>query len=336
MKQLSRKKKQHSLLIASNRTNSRNIITTSSAIHKNDVEQVEVTAPTNFSIINNAEEVTSFFRDIKSYLSSSRNKTINMYFRLDEVQQVTTDAIMYLLALIKNLQKQKLTKHKFSGNAPADKRAKEIFVQSGFYDFVNSKMPKITNADKITIRTGQSNDSKVLKEICDFIIEKANTTRVHTRFLYKMMAEMMYNTHEHAYETKSAFLKNWYIYVELSDKCIKTTFLDTGLGIPSTMRVKLSEKILNSPQNELILAALNGENLNRSRTKLPYRNNGLPTIKKYAENKNIYNLHIISNRAVCKINDASGNMTLETYDQRTSIMGTIYYWEVPIESLQGE
>ncbi len=307
-----------------------------SATRKNDVEKVEVTAPTNFSIINNTAEVTKFFFDIREYLISSRNKRVSVYFRLENVKQVTTDAIMYLLALIKNLQKYKLTKHNFSGNAPVDKNANEIFVQSGFYDFVNSRMPKITNTNKIAIRTGQSNDSAVLKEICNFIIEKAHTTRIHTKFLYKMMAEMMYNTAEHAYETESRYLKNWYIYVELDDKRIKTTFLDTGLGIPKTMRQKVSEKLLNAPQNRLILSALAGETFNRSHTKLPYRNNGLPTIKKYAENKDIYNLHILSNKAVCEINNSLGDMTLNTYDQSVSIMGTIYYWEVPLASLQGE
>lgn len=255
-----------------------------------------------------------------------------MFFDLSEVENVTIDAIMYLLAIIKNLQNYGLTKHNYSGNMPKCEFIRKKFIESGFLKFVNSRVPSVvTNDNKIAIRTGHKNDSIVLKEICDFIIKKANCTKIATKGLYVLMAEMMYNTSEHAYASSSLTMKNWYIFVENENEKFQITFLDTGLGIPKTMRKRFKEKLVRVSEDELIISALMGEL--RSTTKLAYRNNGLPTIRRYAENHQIENLHILSNKAVCKVCNKEGKIQYNTKEQKDSIMGTIYYWEIPINKL---
>lgn len=248
---------------------------------------------------------------------------------MSKIENVTIDAIIYLLAIIKNLQKHGMTKHNYSGNTPVNNFARKKFVESGFFKYVNSKGPSVVaNENKIAIRTGQCNDSNVLKEICDFIIDKANCSKVATKGIYVLMAEMMYNTSEHAYTHSSKMMKNWYIFVEHENERVKITFMDTGLGIPKTMRKRLVEGLIRT-EDELIISALKGEF--RSKTKLAYRNNGLPTIRKYAENQQIENLHILSNKAVCTINK-DGSITAK--EQNSPIMGTIYYWDIPINKLK--
>lgn len=298
---------------------------------KDEWRRITVEAPSHFSLIDNTTEVTSFFDDVSSYLRLKRNEKVDIVFDLSKVQVVTIDAIMYLLALIKNLQKKNLMADRhFSGNMPINAVAKQMFEESGFLNFVNSTVPAIkTNANKIAIRTGESNDSKVLKEICDFIIEKANSSRIKTTFLYVMMAEMMYNTYEHAYDITGT-VKNWYIFVELVDDRIKFTFLDTGLGIPKTMRKNLSEKLLKVSEDKLILSALSGADF-RSQTKLYYRNNGLPTIRRYAETHKIENLRILSHKAVCLISYEEDKRKYKTHVQEKPLLGTLYYWEVPLK-----
>ena len=302
---------------------------------KNDWEKVEVKAPKIFSLINNPEEVSEFFNEVKSYIVSRQKKKVNVFFNLSEVEEVTIDAIIYLLALIKNLQSHGLTKRRFQGNLPENIKAAEMFAESGFLSFVNSNMPAInTNANKITIRTGRSNDSNVLKEICEFIISKAGCSRVNTKFLYVLMAEMMYNTYEHAYDDKSLTSKNWYIFVECDEKVAKITFADTGLGIPKTMRKNFGERLLGIPPDKLVVSALNGEF--RSQTKLPYRNNGLPTIKSYVDKEMIRNLYLISNRAYCLGKYIKGQVEIDTKVLQNAIMGTMFYWEVPFSKLRGD
>ncbi|MBQ6979660.1 MAG: hypothetical protein IJQ07_03350 [Clostridia bacterium] len=304
---------------------------TKSPTRKRDIEEVTVFAPENFSIINNPDELSKFFDEIKYYIKNHKDNKVTIYFDLSKIKDVTIDAIMYLLALIKNLQNIGLAKHTFRGNLPQNEIALEKFKESGFLDFVNSRVQKVNaNANKITIRTGQSNDSKVLKEICDFVIEKANCTRKNTKFLYPLMAEMMYNTYEHAYDGKSYTIKNWYIYVECENNLIKTTFLDTGLGIPSTLRKRFKETLFGEQEGKLLESALNGEF--RSKTKLAYRNNGLPTIKNYAIKKEILNLHLLSNKAYCFIDD---DAKISAKEMKNKIMGTIFYWELDINGMRG-
>lgn len=301
---------------------------------KNDSwRRVIVKAPQHFSLIENTEEVTAFFVEITNYLRVRSKEKVSISFDLSNVEIVTIDAIMYLLALIKNLQKKSLIAERyFAGNLPRNPLAKQMFEESGFLNFVNSTMPAIrTNANKIAIRTGESNDSKVLKEICDFIIEKAHSNRIKTKFLYVMMAEMMYNTYEHAYN-ESGTIKNWYIFVELVDDRIRFTFLDTGLGIPRTMYKKFSEKFLRVPEDQLIISALSGLEF-RSQTKLSYRNNGLPTIRGYADAHKIENLRILSHKAVCAILYKNKKQNFLTSVQNKPLMGTLYYWELPLNQL---
>lgn len=304
---------------------------TKTPTRKRDVEEITVLAPENFSIINNPDELSDFFDGIKYYIKNHEKSKIKIYFDLSKIKEVTIDAIMYLLAMIKNLQTVGLTKHRFSGNLPKDKNALEKFKESGFLDFVSSQVKSVNaNANKITIRTGQSNDSKVLKEICDFVIEKSNCTKKDTKFLYPLMAEMMYNTYEHAYSNKSYTIKNWYIYVECEKNLIKTTFLDTGLGIPNTLRKRFGETLFGKLESKLLASALNGEF--RSKTKLAYRNNGLPTIKDYAIKKEILNLHLLSNKAFCFIDE---NGQIQSKEMKNKVMGTIFYWELDINKIRG-
>ena len=297
---------------------------------KNDIETITVTAPQNFSIINNADELSKFFEEITYYLKNHKKNKVVVNFNLGPIEQVTIDAIMYLLAIIKNLQLNDLTRHKFEGNLPKNEPALSKFKESGFLNFVNSNVKKVTaNENKIAIRTGQSNDGNILKEICDFVIERAKCTKAETKFLYPLMAEMMYNTHEHAYGNKSITMKNWYIFVECEDNLIKTTFLDTGLGIPSTIKKRLGESLFKEREDKLLESALNGEF--RSKTKLTYRNTGLPTIKDHAMKREILNLHIVSNKAYCYINEDNSVVRQEI---ESKVAGTIFYWEVDINNLR--
>lgn len=302
--------------------------------HKDDTTGVKVSPPSNFSLIHNTEETTKFFVNVQKFIRGQFDKKTDVFFDLSNIKEVTIDAVMYLLATIKNLQVKHLSKFFFRGNMPNDPNAKLMFEESGFLKFVESPKTLIkTNENKIAIRTGRSNDSVVLKEICDFIIDKAGCSRLDTKFLYVMMAEMMYNTYEHAYLNNNPTIKNWYIFVELVDSRIGVTFLDTGAGISNTITKSFLEKIGSKTQDELIKSALLGQF--RTKTKLGYRGNGLPTIRGYAETQNITNLHILANKAVCKVNYESTNKWFEGYEQNQNLMGTIYYWEVSIDKLRG-
>ena len=101
------------------------------------------------------------------------------------------------------------------------------------------------------------------------------------------------------------------------------TFMDNGLGIPTTIRKSILEKIIEAfdCENEYkyIETAVSGVH-KRSETGLIERGNGLPSIYEPYKNKDIDNLIIISNKAYY-----SGT---SKYDMETSLFGTVFYWEI--------
>ena len=104
------------------------------------------------------------------------------------------------------------------------------------------------------------------------------------------------------------------------------TFMDNGLGIPTTIKKKRSEKfkqMFNLDQEyRYIDAAVKGIE-KRSQTGLIERGNGLPSIyEQYVDNK-INKLVIISNKAYYT--------SEESRDLRNSLNGTIFYWEIEKE-----
>lgn len=318
------------------KTKSYSLQTTSKYKHKEDRNikhqpkiDKTVTAPANFCIRENYEEVVPFFSSILEYMYS-REKGENIFFDLSRVERISVDAIIYLLAIIKDLQKLGKVKHNFIGNLPKNEECKQLFIHSGFLNYVNSRHSKIEPvSDMIQIECKNIYDQTVTKKVCDFICEKAHCDINQTKFLYVLINEMMLNTYQHAYKDDT-LTNNWYLFVQY-DTNIKFTFLDTGLGIPCTVQKKWHEKVLNKKDSNIITSALNGDF--RTKTKHKYRGKGLPKIKECLDRKNLNNINIISNKAFCSLNVENDLTVINEINLSQSLPGTIYYWEL---NLKGE
>ena len=291
---------------------------------KEKVKQYKVTAPTNFSLKDNLQEMIDFFGDLLKF-TNSRREEISIFFDLSEVTHITVDAIIYLLAVIKDLQISGFAKHYFYGNLPKNKQAKDYFVQSGFMNYVKSNIKENSSIqEQISILSNNVYDQTVTKTVCDFVSDKSGLTRVETKFLYVLINEMMLNTYQHAYKDSSKQTNNWYMYVENTENKIKFTFLDTGQGIPNTVRKKFMERVFKR-ESDIILSALNGEF--RTQTGRKYRGKGLPKIKECVMNHNLDELFIISNKAFCELK-YNNEFEIKKDDLSSSLRGTIYYWEL--------
>ncbi len=288
-----------------------------------------VKAPQHFSIKENPKDTIEFFDAVVNFMNT-RKEGVNIYFDISDVVTVTDDAIIYLLAIIKDLQKLGYARHNCLGNLPKNSVAKEYFVQSGFLNHVNSNIINLRETDNLQIRSGKIYQQTITKDICDYVCAHVNKSIVFTKFLYVLINEMMLNTYQHAYHKNGDTLSSWYVSVRTSENKIQFTFVDTGFGIPKTVRKKWTEKIF-STESSMVKSALNGEF--RTQTGNTYRGKGLPKIRDCVDKSYINELYVISNKAFCKVNKSNNEVNISEMEQTKSLMGTIYCWEI---NIQGE
>jgi hypothetical protein len=289
--------------------------------------QFKQAAPSNLSFLENREETVEYFN---RYLLDARQRIQDRcyFFDISKVSALTCDAVMYILAIADNLYSNPLLHFHYQGNEPNNEIAKRVFKESGFYNYVNGKARSVDKTnDKLQILSRNINDPEVAQDACDFVNRILGLDHNHpkSKALYSLLIEIIGNVKDHAYSLHDRIMrKRWYLYAEKVDHCIKFVFLDTGLGIPYTIRRRIIEKI-SASDSELIEAAFKEEN--RSQTKLPYRGNGLPDAYTVCKGGHVKNFTVFSGKgkfAVSTEDDRADTLS----DFRLRMYGTLMYWEV--------
>lgn len=302
--------------------------------------------PNVFSIVENSEETICFFNNLIKTIEDLRKKKmiINISklkyifkIQMTDVQKITGDALMYLLTVIKNTRNKKFLPINWVGDFPKDSNIKEFLQDSGFLEYMKTdKKNLIKTNEKIQIRTGtkyvySTNESiDIRKEVIDFTMKKLQKNKTQVNFLFNILTEVITNI-EHAYDleiqNELTFEPSWYIMVENDVDKIKYTFMDNGLGIPTTVKKKIIEEILQKmnldKEYKYIKSALDGT-YKRTQTGKLERSTGLPDLYEKFQNKNISNLIIISNYAYyCED---------KSHDLENYLTGTIICWEIDKEN----
>lgn len=308
------------LKIMKKKSNNRPFKPSESIIHKQSFNQIIHIAPKVFSFQKNPEETIDYF---KLYTDEMKKRKRNMeyIFDLSEVKSVTVDAIMYILALLRNVKSNRYLGTRFKGNMPIDKKAREIVLNSGFNNYVNSSVNVYKPASKlIQILNGNNSSPDLTNQICKFMIASPKVKNIRIAPVYESLIELMTNTVQHAYDKDSIFNKQWYLYAEDIGDRFNFVFLDTGLGLPKTVSKKMIESI-TLKDSEYIKSALLGQD--RSKTKLGYRGEGLPLLYEYAAENHFVNFRLHSGKGAC-----SFDKDLVTYDYKQELIGTLYTWEI--------
>lgn len=297
-------------------------------LSKNKFQTLE--APENFSIFSNPEQSLSFFSDIETRVEFGSP----VYFEMKNIENLSIDTIMYFLAILKRIKSSRVA-YGFKGSVPSNRKCRDLLESSGFFTYVDSGRTKKDlshTSTAIQIECGQKADDSIAKKICDFTMLKLSLKRADIKKLYVMIIELMTNTKHHAYDTKDKKrfpLTDWYIFVRyvIEKKAVRFIFLDTGRGIPSTVKKKRFEPAkefmgFGPEHTDYIDSALKGEL--RSRTGESFRGKGLPKIYSYYTQQYTNNLTIISNRGYFA-EERKGDM-----EER--LKGTLFYWELSEES----
>lgn len=291
-------------------------------------------APNNLSLNDNEEETISFF---KKALDIGKQCSVNhcIYFDLQNIEHITADAVMYIIAFMNNFKRLKILNVHIAGNLPKNESARIFLEDVGFYSYVRSlKSTHPQNIkDRFQISHGKNADGTLVGKICDFINKiMGKTDLIDTKRLYPMIMELMTNTRQHAYNKNnmSSIMEcNWYIFAENLDNCIKFVFLDTGVGIPATLRYNYFEKISKmflKNDASFISSALQGAF--RTETKKSNRGKGLPGIYQDSITERIRNMTIISGKGKCTILD---NGMIQEDNLSSHFEGTLFCWDYVIK-----
>lgn len=300
------------------------------------------TVPDIFSIVSNPDTTITFLNKVIRSVEGVRNlqrQHRNNYIRtflidMSNTKYISSDALMFLLTIIQNTRGQKILPIDWIGTFPKEPNVREFLKRSGYLNYMKTSAENIIQVDdNIQIKSGTGynyieNDQNkdIRQEIIDFSCQKLNKDKKDVNYLMTMLTEMITNIIDHAYQKQGLFKHQWYIFVENNIDKITYTFMDNGLGIPTTIRKSIIEKIIETINAEAeykyIETALSGVH-KRSETGKRERGNGLPSIYEQYLNKKIENFVIISNKAYYSEN--------KKYDLKEGLNGTVFYWEIKKE-----
>lgn len=294
--------------------------------HSQKKHKIIVDVPAKFSIINYPDETLAFFNKVYGDIKMLKLKS-ELFFNLSNVTFVSVDAVMYLIALIKNTKLLRIMSINCSGNVPQDASARKVIETCGFYKYVLPRynVNKIDSSN-ISISSGTNADAKLVGEICDFVHNNSSMSRVDTKSIFTLIVELMTNTRQHAYNNIKGVKNKWYIYVESNEEKIRFVFLDTGEGIPNTIRINFYEKLMTLVDNNdayFIASALRGKF--RTETLEEHRGKGFPEIYDKAIEDSISMFSIVSCNGRCDIKK-DGN--IDEIKLNYGLRGTLFYWEL--------
>lgn len=298
-------------------------------------QKTRIDAPRVLSLLENREETLQFFEQAINKIKDCK-KNGELYFNLHNVEEITIDAVMYITALVNSQKRARAFGISFSGNRPKGARARSLMSRSGFFDFVYSNDVRDIEQDdrNIRISSGKDVDGALASRICDFVCGSLVEDLVATKGLYKIIMELMTNTKQHAYNGYPASAgDSWYVFAEDVGGSVKIVFLDTGDGIPKTIRKTLGENLsaviadvgwaVEKKDAGYIASALRGES--RTETKEKHRGKGLPEICESVCNGHITGLSILSGLGMCRVMD-TGEIIEENLS--TPFYGTLFMWDV--------
>lgn len=282
--------------------------------------KLEKTLPATFSFEEDKESVLRFlneaFHHYKTLKNSIQEKRYN--YDLAAVTSIDITAICLFLSLINKINANGIGSR---GNYPINNEAKQILVDSGFADIMQSafkplKTKKYNNQLYIvgSKRVDNKKIGQSVKEAVGYLIGEER----HFQPIYTMLIEICSNSVEHA--NKKERDKNWVVSVSYETDRVNFIVVDTGEGIMRTIQKKLPEMFVDKFRSDGdVLKDLLNKGY-QSRTKEINRHKGLPKIKENYDAGYVDNMKILTNRVWY-------DMTSKTYERtKNEYFGVLYSW----------
>lgn len=274
-------------------------------------------APSNFSFVENTNSILTYLEDIQTRINRRKPILIN----LRDITHLTNDAIVLLLAFIKN---PTITRGvPIQGNYPRDKELRKIFHESGVFGANgNDTGPK----NYILTRRNKKAEGGIANELIKRATKIIFGQEARCPGVYRALMESMANTCYHA-KPQQIGHETWWLTVyhdKVADK-VSFAFIDLGVGIFKSSKMRgFREKLTSffgiTDNRDVLREIISGRKM--SSTKIPYRGKGLPNIYKGLERNYYSNLKIISN-------DVKADLSADKYEKLSKeFRGTFLYWEL--------
>lgn len=265
-----------------------------------------------------SKDVLSFITQLKVLGETEEQISI----RLDDVTDIGEGAIGMLLSVINELTLKNVA---LVGEKPHNNYARNALERSGFFKYMRGYVaPENLKTKNIIIRTGNINTSqRELSPEMPKAMETVWGVAGRCPILFGGIGEMLRNSCDHAFDNGDKI--NWHLGVSHleKEKTVKFSFVDNGVGIIKTYYDKgLIQKVKGYfKDNAEVLEKAFKSGID-SRTGLPWRGKGLPTIYDLYRDNVITNLVVITNNVYLDFD----NKTFEEINVPFS--GTFYFWKV--------
>lgn len=284
-----------------------------------------VIAPECFSFIDNTEASLKYLDDCRLLLHQNENINCD----ISKVKVLTPDAIALLVACT-NDSKFRGNYASIRGNAPEDKLANKLFVESGFYKFVNtSKEMKSAQRKECNLLHKESDfsvQSGIAKEACLYGTRHVFQNSKPISELYEMLVEAMSNTNNHAGKNSEHKIKWWLYTYNDPTGFTSYSFIDLGVGIFESIPVqnfkKLTKFLKITGNIDLVQDLLNGKIKSSIKTDNDIRGKGIPQIALNSQES-------IFQRAIIISNDVKIDLKTQQAEKLcVDFKGTFLYWEL--------
>jgi hypothetical protein len=282
-------------------------------------QQFRASPPVAFNLMfENCVGVINYVNSIKQAASRRWDIIID----LSKVEVILEGAIAMLLSVLHEISLRRIP---IGGNIPFNSDARLTLEKSGFLDHVSVRGVSTQHQKINFMRSGKKGDTKSF--LSDQIKRAMRTIwgeEGRCQTLRNIIYEMIRNSCDHAFDPKNVNDVRWHLSISFDDdrKLVKFSLVDNGEGIPNTLVKSYLTTVKNlfKGDADMLESAFFGEQ--KSRTKLPWRGKGLPSIyESYSEGK-IKNLLVISNGVFLHFDRVIKE------DLSTAYKGTYYYWEI--------
>lgn len=292
-----------------------------------------VRAPEKFSFLHNTNEVLKFVSKLEKCLDK-RQKTFVVF---DKVVEMHQDAMVVLLSILQRFKENRID---FSGNFPENEEARNVLLNSHFFERIYGKSLKERwKNPKTNSFIHTRTNKKVDVELADRLITHATSTvwgePKRCTGIYRILIELMTNTHNHA-EIGRKGGEYWHLCVVHLEKEKKVifTFVDYGVGVINSLQNKKpGDKMYDfikdmfrflsfQPTNVEVIKEIFLEEKQISSTKESHRGYGLPSLYNSFSEQEIANFNYITNNV---------HVNAENNDFRSlseNFSGTFIYWEL--------
>jgi hypothetical protein len=271
--------------------------------------------PSRLSLVNNAEEVIELLEKM-DWCARQRNLELD----LSAVQVIGSDAVSVLLAKFHSLRDTTAIK----GNYPQDASAKAVLHEVGFFDHVNSSV-KVEHSPTGVIlnRRNKLVEGEVARRLIHHGVFRIIGHPRSNPAVYRALLECMGNTRHHAAPPNEPPRPWWAsVFADKERRQLRFTFFDAGIGIFSSISKEVAHWYRKNDSNDArLLEDMLSGNVG-SRTGLPYRGKGLPTLAALCRKGELENLTIISESVQADVQSQKFGLL------RRRFAGTLIYWEV--------